>query len=274
MLNRQTAGHPPKSPNPVRMPRLRGESNMTMPPPQEQQPEPERKNWVRRHPVLSGLGIAAVAILLLGSLVDDGDPGDQRAGNATDARTSAPPKPSPPAANSETTDSEEPAPEDPVPEEAAPEEPAPEEPAPEEPAPEEPAPEQPAPEEAAPEEQVPEPAPEETTLEEPTEIAFEVTGEAPNGVDITYGSDTDSRSGNSSTDEYGMPTATLPWEESLKIDDNALYYSVTAQLNGGGDINCGLVIDGETVAKGHASGDYNICSAQTNQDLFGGWSVP
>ncbi|WP_164836360.1 hypothetical protein [Actinacidiphila soli] len=47
--------------------------------------------------------------------------------------------------------------------------------------------------------------------------------------------------------------------------------AITAQLQGGGDIHCSVTIDGQTKS-GHASGGYNICSAQLNGDFMGGWS--
>ncbi|WP_437052008.1 hypothetical protein [Streptomyces sp. enrichment culture] len=91
------------------------------------------------------------------------------------------------------------------------------------------------------------------------EVVFKAWGSAPAGVDINYGSDSDSRSGKG-----------LPFEKTLKLDDGALYYHVSAQLMGGGDINCSVTVGGET-KKGHAEGDYNICSAQVNSGLLGGW---
>ncbi|WP_240508749.1 hypothetical protein [Streptomyces ossamyceticus] len=96
-------------------------------------------------------------------------------------------------------------------------------------------------------------------------VTFKVWGTAPDGVlgplDITYGSDNDSRAG---TWKNGKFTATLP------LDDDALYYTVMAQLQGSGDINCSVTVDGHT-EKAHASGDYNICHAQANAGLLGGW---
>ncbi|MEV8459604.1 MULTISPECIES: hypothetical protein [Streptomyces] len=96
-------------------------------------------------------------------------------------------------------------------------------------------------------------------------VVFKVWGTAPSGalgpLDITYGSDSDNRQGKWNGHEF---TATLP------LDEEALYYSVTAQLQGSGDINCSVTIDGET-EKGHASGGYNICTAQANAGLLGGW---
>jgi hypothetical protein len=92
------------------------------------------------------------------------------------------------------------------------------------------------------------------------EVVFKVWGSAPSGVDINYGSDSDSRSGKG-----------LPMTKTLKLDDEAMYYNVSAQLMGGGDINCSVTVDGET-KKGHASGDYNICMAQLSSGFLGGWS--
>ncbi|MFE9875887.1 hypothetical protein [Streptomyces sp. NPDC005784] len=90
-------------------------------------------------------------------------------------------------------------------------------------------------------------------------VVFKVWGSAPAGADITYGSDSDNRDGS------GPPmTKTLPF------DSDAMYYDVSAQLQGGGDINCSVTVDGHT-KKGHASGSYNICSAQLSSGLFGDW---
>lgn len=102
--------------------------------------------------------------------------------------------------------------------------------------------------------------PKEDKPEAPPKVVFKVWGEAPDGVDIMYGSDSDSRQGGG-----------LPMETTLKLNDDALYYHVNAQLMGGGDINCSVTIDGQT-KKAHASGGYNICNAQLNADFLGGWS--
>ncbi|MET7691613.1 hypothetical protein ABZT06_27130 [Streptomyces sp. NPDC005483] len=89
---------------------------------------------------------------------------------------------------------------------------------------------------------------------------FKVWGSAPAGVDITYGSDGTNLQGNG-----------LPLKKTLSVDEGALYYQVTAQLMGGGDVQCSVTINGET-KKGHAQGGYNICSAQLNSDFSGGFS--
>lgn len=90
-------------------------------------------------------------------------------------------------------------------------------------------------------------------------VTFKVWGEAPSGVDITYGSDTENIQGGG-----------LPMTETLKFDDAAEYYAVTAQLEGGGDIRCSVTVQGET-KEAHAQGGYNICNAQLSSDGLGGW---
>jgi hypothetical protein len=93
-----------------------------------------------------------------------------------------------------------------------------------------------------------------------TEVSFSVTGSTTAGVDITYGSD---------SSNYQGPTEP-PMSKTLQIDENALYYDVSAQLQGGGDVTCEIRI-GDAVRTGHAVGGYNICSAQLNKDYNGGW---
>ncbi|MFE2040452.1 hypothetical protein ACFXAZ_05860 [Streptomyces sp. NPDC059477] len=95
--------------------------------------------------------------------------------------------------------------------------------------------------------------------EAPTgEVVFKVWGSAPSGVDINYGSDSDSRSGDG-----------LPMTETLKLDDEALYYHVSAQLMGGGDINCSVTVNGET-RNGHA---YACGGTGCNEAPFP-WEMP
>lgn len=97
-------------------------------------------------------------------------------------------------------------------------------------------------------------------------VTFRVWGTAPAGdlgpLDITYGSDSDTRKGKFASGKF---------EATLPLNDKAMYYNVTAQLQGSGDINCSVTVDGKT-QQGHASGGYNICSAQLSSDMFGGWS--
>lgn len=93
-----------------------------------------------------------------------------------------------------------------------------------------------------------------------TKVVFKVWGSAPSGVDTTYGSDSENLQGPS-----GAMTKTLT------LKDGALYYAITAQLQGGGDIHCSVTI-GDKTKEGHAAGGYNICSAQLNSGFFGDWS--
>lgn len=95
--------------------------------------------------------------------------------------------------------------------------------------------------------------------EDATKVVFKVWGSAPSGIDTTYGSDSENLQGPS-----GEMTKTLT------VKDDALYYAVTAQLQGGGDIHCSVTI-GDKTKEGHAVGGYNICSAQLNSGLFGSW---
>lgn len=96
-------------------------------------------------------------------------------------------------------------------------------------------------------------------------VIFKVWGTAAAGalgpLNITYGSDSDSRDGAFKNGEF---------EATLPLDDDALYFNVTAQLQGSGDIHCSVAVGGKT-KKAHAAGDYNICMAQLSPGLLGGW---
>jgi hypothetical protein len=96
-------------------------------------------------------------------------------------------------------------------------------------------------------------------------VVFKVWGNAPAGVlgslDITYGSDSDSNTGHF---KDGTFSATLPY------DQDAMYYAVTAQLQGSGDVKCSVTVEGQ-VKTGHAAGGYNICDAQLS-GFAGDWS--
>ncbi|MGW2568133.1 hypothetical protein [Streptomyces sp. NPDC001537] len=99
----------------------------------------------------------------------------------------------------------------------------------------------------------------------PKTVVFKVWGTAPAGalgdLDINYGSDSDTRKG---VFKNGTFEATLP------LKKGAMYYTLNAQLQGSGDINCSVTVDGQTKS-GHASGGYNICDAQLSSDFTGGW---
>ena len=97
-------------------------------------------------------------------------------------------------------------------------------------------------------------------------VTFIISGYAPgggygNGPDITYGSDSDTRTAKPA-DIDGMVTYSVPF------NPNARYYSVNVQLAGSGHVSCKIVVIGPypdqplTVSSGQASGGYPICSAQ------------
>lgn len=95
-------------------------------------------------------------------------------------------------------------------------------------------------------------------------VHFSVTGTG--APSITYGSDSDNRTppGTAGPLGDGVP---LPWHGHLRFDAAAQYYDISAQLEGSGNISCRIWITAPgyqtlTVARGHASGGYNICDAQ------------
>ena len=93
---------------------------------------------------------------------------------------------------------------------------------------------------------------------------FSCTGSTPVGVDITYGTDSSNYSG----------ASTVPWQATLPFDSNALYYDVTAQLNGSGSVTCTTTVKwsgGSVTQTGTAVGDYNILIAEICSNFSGGW---
>jgi hypothetical protein len=49
------------------------------------------------------------------------------------------------------------------------------------------------------------------------------------------------------------------------------FYSINAQLTGGGNVTCLLKVDGVTIVAASASGSGNIASCQMDQNLNGSW---
>lgn len=104
-------------------------------------------------------------------------------------------------------------------------------------------------------------------------ILFRVTGDAPAGASITYGTDSDNRSPQG-TGILGA--VSVPFTASMKNNDNALYYFISAQLQGGGNITAKVIakrtsynsngtptITYNVLATAHASGGYNIALAES-----------
>lgn len=95
----------------------------------------------------------------------------------------------------------------------------------------------------------------------PGQATFSVTGSAPDGVTITYGTNTSNLSGGP------LPfTVTLP----LSTAGGVLYYDITAQLQGAGGISCSISVGGKVISSGTASGGYNICMSEI-YDSNGTW---
>lgn len=96
-------------------------------------------------------------------------------------------------------------------------------------------------------------------------VTYTVTGTAPAGVDITYGTDSSNHDGN-----------VVPFSVTVPLDSSGdvLYYALDAQLQGGGNVACSISVDGVVIKSGSASGGYNICSAQIGQNpLTGQWEA-
>jgi hypothetical protein len=103
-------------------------------------------------------------------------------------------------------------------------------------------------------------------------VVFKVSGSG--YPSILYGTDSNNISPPGGYGPLGDGNA-LPWSASLSYDPNALYYAVTAQLEGYGDISDSVTevittycSDGHhktesfPLASGHASGGYNIARAE------------
>jgi hypothetical protein len=115
------------------------------------------------------------------------------------------------------------------------------------------------------------PPPTTTTTPQPAQGAyFACTGSTPDGVDITYGTDSSNLNGASS----------VPWAANLPLGTNVEYFNVTAQLQGDGSVTCTTTVvykqggSTHTVTKsGSADGGYNIASAEICSSFTGGWEA-
>lgn len=89
-------------------------------------------------------------------------------------------------------------------------------------------------------------------------VTFVVTGTP--GADVTYGPAGTSVSG------------TSPMRVTKPLG-NPMYYSLQAQLQGGGQVTCKILVDGKIIAESVASGGYNIADCEISKDMFSGqWS--
>jgi hypothetical protein len=88
-------------------------------------------------------------------------------------------------------------------------------------------------------------------------VTYEVTGSP---ADVTYGPAGSTLSG------------TVPMKVTAKLGD-PIYYSLQAQLQGGGSVIVKILVNGIVISQGTASGGYNIATAEISQDpLSGQWT--
>jgi hypothetical protein len=87
-------------------------------------------------------------------------------------------------------------------------------------------------------------------------VTFLVSGTAPGGVLISYG-----------TNSTGKQSTKLPFTATMPLDNSGavLYYDVYAQLHGSGNVTCSIAVNGQVIKSGTASTDSDICSAQIAQ---------
>lgn len=89
-----------------------------------------------------------------------------------------------------------------------------------------------------------------------TTITYKVTGST---ADVTYGP-----AGSDLAGHAGM-------DKTIKITGKpAVYYSITAQLQGGGKVTCEILVNGQVTSKSTASGGYNLANCEVMQDPFSG----
>jgi len=106
-----------------------------------------------------------------------------------------------------------------------------------------------------------------TVVAQSNVVLFSCTGNAP-GVDITFGSDSSNHQG---------PTV-LPWSAQLGLDNSAMYYDISAQLHGSGNVTCSVTVkwgSHSVTKKASAYGGYNIADAEicNMTDMGSGWQA-
>lgn len=86
-------------------------------------------------------------------------------------------------------------------------------------------------------------------------VTYEVAGST---ADVTYGPAGTSLSGS------------VPLHVTKPLG-TPLYYSISAQLQGGGDVSCKILVDGKVISSSEASGGYNIAQCEISPGFTGGW---
>jgi hypothetical protein len=89
-------------------------------------------------------------------------------------------------------------------------------------------------------------------------VTYVVTGTS--GAQVTYGPQGSSLDGR------------VPMHVTRRMSGSPLYYSVQAQLQGGGSVRCKILVNGRTVSSARATGGYNIAMCEISKDpLTGAW---
>lgn len=96
-------------------------------------------------------------------------------------------------------------------------------------------------------------------LTAPEQVTYHCSGSAPDGVDITYGPNGSSHS-----------ASRLPFNHVEPLTDGALYYAVSAQLQGSGSVSCTTTVQTDNLDgsaddvsnSGSADGSFNIAAAE------------
>jgi hypothetical protein len=85
-----------------------------------------------------------------------------------------------------------------------------------------------------------------------------VTSGTSGASDVTYGP-----AGSDFTGSVPMSTA--------RVLRSPSYYSISAQLQGGGNVSCQILVDGVQIATASAQGGFNIATCEIGQDGTGSW---
>jgi len=107
------------------------------------------------------------------------------------------------------------------------------------------------------------PAP--TPAPPPDAVTYHCSGSAPDGIDISYG-----------TDSSHFSASRLPFTKTAPLDATAEYYSLSGQLQGAGSVTCTLTVawtpaDGDGTQSrasktGTGEGGYNLATVEVCHD--------
>jgi len=96
------------------------------------------------------------------------------------------------------------------------------------------------------------------TRSTPQQVTYVATGSSAN---VTYGPSGSGFQG------------TAPLAVTRPLVGNPQFYSISAQLKGGGTVTCQLKVDGVTIASSTASGTNSVANCAMDQDLNGSWQA-